>query len=226
MKHWLIKFVLLEFLPFAKFKIMNTIIKSSLERSMSYQSYRGLVRQLAEENSNTGVEKTRAFANYTKLNDKRMKRWDKTIKVSKMAQKRIAEFQHKITWLVITESWCGDAAHVIPALNKIAELNSNITLRLVLRDVNPELMDDFLTHGNRSVPKVIIIDDETGEVIHTYGPRPTEAANYVKRFKSKHGALTPDFKEDLQHWYNSDKGQNVIEDVTQFLSQLEPSACL
>ena len=67
---------------------------------------------------------------------------------------------------------------------------------------------------------------ETGEVIHTYGPRPTEAANYVKRFKSKHGALTPDFKEDLQHWYNSDKGQNVIEDVTQFLSQLEPSACL
>ncbi|WP_298531175.1 thioredoxin family protein [uncultured Algibacter sp.] len=202
---------------------MNATIKSSLERSMSYQSYRALVKQLAEDNSNTGLEKTKTYAHYTKLNDKRMKRWDKTVKVSKAALKRIAEFQHKITWLVITESWCGDAAHVIPVLNKIAVLNTNITLRLVLRDVSPELMDDFLTNGNRSVPKVICIDDETGEVIHTYGPRPTEATNYVKRFKARHGALTPDFKADLQHWYNGDKGQNVIEDVTQFLSLLEPS---
>ncbi|GGZ85263.1 thioredoxin family protein [Algibacter mikhailovii] len=203
---------------------MNTVIKSALERSISYKSYRALVKQLAKDSSSTGLEKTKAFANYTKLNDKRMARWDKTIKVPKIAQDIISEFNHRITLLVITESWCGDAAHVIPVLNKIAELNSNLSLRLVLRDENPELMDRFLTFGNKSVPKVIIIDNESGAVIQTYGPRPTEAANYVRRFKSKHGTLTPHFKEDLQHWYNNDKGQNVIQDITQLLSQLEPIA--
>lgn len=203
---------------------MNTVIKSALERSMSYKSYRVLIKQLAEDSSSTGLEKTKAFANYTKLNDKRMARWDKTIKVPKIAQDIIAEFNHSITLLVITESWCGDAAHVIPVLNKITELNSNLRLKLVLRDENPELMDRFLTFGNKSVPKVIIIDNESQAVIQTYGPRPTEAANYVRRFKSKHGTLTPHFKEDLQHWYNNDKGQNVIQDITQLLSQLEPIA--
>lgn len=205
---------------------MNTTIKSSLERSMSYQSYRELVKQLAEDNSNSGIEKTEALANYTKLNDRRMKRWDKTIQVSDVAQIRIAGFQHNITWLVITESWCGDAAHVIPALNKIAQLNTHINFRVVLKDDNPELMDAFLTNGNEAIPKLLIIDDETREVINTYGPRPTEATNYVKRFKAKYGALTPEFKEDLQHWYNSDKGQNVIEDVTLMLCKMEPSVCL
>lgn len=193
---------------------------------MSYQSYRELVKQLAEDNSNSGIEKTEALANYTKLNDRRMKRWDKTIQVSDVAQIRIAGFQHNITWLVITESWCGDAAHVIPALNKIAQLNTHINFRVVLKDDNPELMDAFLTNGNEAIPKLLIIDDETREVINTYGPRPTEATNYVKRFKAKYGALTPEFKEDLQHWYNSDKGQNVIEDVTLMLCKMEPSVCL
>ncbi|WP_136480400.1 thioredoxin family protein [Cognatitamlana onchidii] len=205
---------------------MNAIIESSLKRSMSYHSYRDLVRQLAEDNSTTGLEKTKDFAAYTKLNDKRMKRWDKTIKISKVAQKKIAEFDHKLTWLVITESWCGDAAHVIPVLNKIAELNPNIRLRLVLRDVNPELMDGFLTNGNRSVPKVIMIDDESGDVVYTYGPRPTQATGYVKRFKAKNGALTPDFKQDLQHWYNNDRGQNIIDDIVALFSQFEAVTCL
>ena len=204
---------------------MNPVIKKSIERSISYQDYRDLVKQLAEANSNTGLEKTEDLANYTKLNDKRMKRWDKTIKVSEATQQRISNFNLNISWLVITESWCGDAAHVIPALNKIAELNTNINLRLVLRDENPELMDAYLTNGNKAIPKVIIVDNETGDVLNTYGPRPSEAANYVKRFKAKYGILTPEFKEDLQHWYNKDKGQNVIDDITEILCKLEPVIC-
>ncbi len=201
---------------------MHPIIKESIDRSISYQDYRDLVKQLAETNSNTGIEKTEDLANYTKLNDRRMKRWDKTIKVSEDATQRILGFNQKITWLIITESWCGDAAHVIPALNKIAELNSNIQIKLVLRDENLELMDMFLTKGARAIAKVIMINNVTGDVIGAYGPRPSEATSYVNRFKAKHGKLTPEFKEDLQHWYNKDKGQNVINDVTELLCELEP----
>lgn len=204
---------------------MNQIIQKSLDKSISYQDYRLLVKQLANENSNTGKEKTEALANYTKLNDKRMKRWDKTIKISDTAKKKILDYNQKTTWLIITESWCGDAAHVIPALNKIAELNTNIDVKIVLRDENLELMDMFLTNGGRAIAKVVMIDNSTGEVLNTYGPRPSEATSYVNRFKAKHGKLTPEFKEDLQHWYNKDKGQNIIEDITKLLCQLQPTIC-
>ena len=205
---------------------MDIIIKNSLGKSISYQAYRDLVKQLAEDNSTTGNEKTEALVNYTKLNDRRMKRWDKTIKVTDEAINRIGAFKEPITWLVITESWCGDAAHVIPVLNKVAELNDNIDFKVVLRDENPELMDAFLTNGGRAIPKLIMLDNNTGDVLNTYGPRPSEATNYVNRFKAKHGKLTPEFKEDLQHWYNTNKGQNIIDDLIDILCELESSVCL
>ncbi|MCR8666939.1 thioredoxin family protein [Aestuariibaculum sp. M13] len=205
---------------------MKSIIKDSLDRSMSYEAYRDLVKRLAEEHSTTGAEQTKDQADFTKLNERRMKRWDKTIRIPEVSQKRISKFKQDITWLVIAESWCGDAAHVLPVLNKIAEVNPHITYRVVLRDENPDLMDAFLTKGARSIPKVIIIDDNTGEVLSTYGPRPSEATTYVQRFIAKNGKLTPEFKEDLQHWYNSDKGLNIINDVTEILCGLEAKVCL
>ncbi len=205
---------------------MSATIEESLQHSMSYQTYRDLVKQLADGNSTTGLEKTEELANYTKLNDRRMKRWDKTIKISDEDKAQIASFKESITWLVITESWCGDAAHVIPALNKVAELNDNIDFKLVIRDENLDLIDAFLTNGGRAIPKLIMVDNESGNVLKTYGPRPHEATKLVNKYKAMYGKLTPEFKEDLQHWYNNDKGQNVIQDVTEMLCELEPSVCL
>ena len=109
---------------------MDSTIKKSLEKSISYKTYRSLVKQLADGNSTTGLEKTEALINYTKLNDRRMKRWDKTVKISEEAKNKIESFNEANTWMVITESWCGDAAHVIPVINKVAELSENINLRI------------------------------------------------------------------------------------------------
>lgn len=198
--------------------LVTEIITESLKRAMSYQEYRDLVKQLVIEESTTGNEKTEALAHYTMLNDRRMKRWDKTLKISEEIKEKVSNFYGNVTWLVITESWCGDAAHVIPALNKIAELSQNIELKLVLRDKNEALMDQFLTNGGRSIAKLIMIDNKTGDVLNTYGPRPTAATKLVIDYKETHGELTPEFKEDLQSWYNKDKGQNVMSDVLKMLS--------
>ena len=205
---------------------MNNIIEESLNKSQSYQDYRASVKQLVADHSTTGNDKSEAMVNYTMLNDRRMKRWDKTIKVPQDLVDRVSEFNEKATWLVLTESWCGDAAHIMPIMNKIAELNNNIDFKVVLRDENPELMDMFLTNGSRSIPKMIMIDDESGEVVNSYGPRPSEATKIVNDYKKEHGKLTPEFKEDLQRWYNMDKGQNTMEDLTKTLCELEPSVCL
>lgn len=193
-------------------------INDSLLKSMSYSEYRNQIVDFATTNSSSGNEKTEELSNYTKLNESRMKRWDKTLKISDEVKEKVSNFKGDVTWLVLTESWCGDAAHVLPVLNKVAELSENINLRLVYRDENEGLMSNFLTNGNRSVPKLIMIDNHTGEVINTFGPRPSEVTDLVKNYISNYGLLTPEFKEELQNWYNTDKGKNTINDLLKLLN--------
>lgn len=181
---------------------IKNIIKDSLRKSQSYKEYRNFVNTLVENNSTSGNNVSQLLINYTLLNDRRMKRWDKTVKISQEVKNEIAKINDKITWLVLTESWCGDAAHLIPIMNKITELNDNIDFKVVLRDENKELMNLFLTNGSKSIPKLIIIDNASGDVLSTYGPRPSEATKMINDYINQNGMLTPEFKEDLQRWYN------------------------
>lgn len=196
---------------------LKDIIDISLKKAILYQDYRDLINELVQTNSTTGNDKSESMVNYTMLNDRRMKRWDKTVRVSDAMKNRLSKFTRNVTWLVITESWCGDAAHVVPVINKVSELHKGIDLKLVMRDENEALMDQFLTNGGKSIPKLIMIDNASQEVINSFGPRPSQVTKLVNDYKAENGYLTPEFKEDLQHWYNSDKGQNTIEDLLQLL---------
>jgi len=189
------------------------LISKSSSKAISYTEYRTLVTQLAEEGKSTGPEQTEALTNYTQLNDRRMRRWDKTLKFSEEALERIAKVNTKITWLVLTESWCGDASPSLPVMHKISELNPNISLKIILRDEHIDLMNRFLTNGGMSIPKLIAIDDTSEEVIGDWGPRSKAATKLAEDYKAEHGTLTPEFKQDLQVWYNKDKGQSVLKDL-------------
>ncbi|AZJ33366.1 MULTISPECIES: thioredoxin family protein [Tenacibaculum] len=195
---------------------MKKIIQNSLEKAFSYSEYRDLVSDLIAQGKSTGPNQSDDLLNYSKLNDKRMKRLDKTVKLTEETLAKIKDVKEPQTWLVLTEGWCGDAAQNLPVINKIAEENPNINLKLVLRDENLELMDEFLTNGGRSIPKLIALNKEN-EVINTWGPRPTEATKMVVDYKEKHGSLDADFKTDLQVWYNKNKGENTQEDLISML---------
>lgn len=197
---------------------IQAIITESLTKSMSYDQYRNLVSDLVAEGKSTGDKQSDALSNYTMLNDKRMKRLDKTGKISEDQHDQISKLERKQTWLVLTESWCGDAAQTMPFMNKIAKHNEHIDFKVVLRDDNPELMNAFLTNGSQSIPKLIMIDEETNEVIADYGPRPSIATQMVVDYKNQHGALDAEFKRDLQVWYTKDKGQNTIEDLIKMMN--------
>ena len=183
------------------------------QKTFTYNQYRDFIQQLVENQSTSGNDKTEERTNFTLLNDRRMKRLEKTIIVSDDIQKKLSQFKIKVTWLVVVETWCADGAQVLPVLNKMAKLNKVIDLKIVLRDDNETLMDKFLTNGARAIPKLIIIDKQTKEVIGTYGPRPSTVTKIVEDFKQLHGKITPEFKEDLQRWYNKDKGQTIMEDL-------------
>ncbi len=194
------------------------IIKRAIDSAMSYQEYRSLVSELAGANSNSGPLKTDALANYTQLNNKRMKRWDKTLKVSDEIKNKLVKLQQKTTWLVLTESWCGDASPSLPVMNKMAELSTNLDIKIVLRDENLDLMDLFLTNGSQSIPKLIAMDSNSHRIIGEWGPRSTMATKIVEDYKALHGKLSPELKQDLQVWYNTDKGQDILNDLAALLT--------
>ena len=196
---------------------MKNTIENSIHNSYSYEAYRTLIQELLVERKSTGPNQSEDLTNYSLLNETRMKRLDKTIKINKEIANEIQKIDEKQTWLVITESWCGDAAQNLPIIHKLAELNDKIELKLVLRDENLELMDLFLTNKSRSIPKVIILDYELN-VLNTWGPRPSFATKMVHGYKEKNGSLNAHFKQDLQVWYNKDKGKNIQEDFINLIN--------
>ena len=202
---------------------MQEIIAQSLKKAISYKGYQTLIKDLLAEGKSTGPEQSAALTNYSLLNDKRMKRLDKTINLSEVTIKKLAQIVAPQTWLVLTEGWCGDAAQNLPVLQKMADSTDKITLKIVLRDTHLPLMDLFLTDGGRSIPKLVALDKDNN-VLYSWGPRPTVATKMVADYKAEHGAVDATFKEDLQVWYNKDKGQSVQEDFIQLISNLSTTA--
>ncbi len=195
------------------------LLQEGIAKGTSYADYRLLMDSLATEGKATGPEVSEDRVNYTLLNQRRMKRLDKTLKIDQETEDKIKGFSgRKVTWLVLTESWCGDAAQALPMINKVAELNEGITLKIILRDENLDIMNRFLTHGAMSIPKLVMIDDTSGMVLGEWGSRPKVAQQMVVDYKNQHGALTPEFKEELQVWYNKDKGQHMLQDLLELLS--------
>ncbi|MBD8136647.1 thioredoxin family protein [Bacillus sp. CFBP 13597] len=85
--------------------------------------------------------------------------------------------------IVITEDWCGDAMMNIPILLNISEA-ANIETRMILRDQNLELMDQYLTNGTaRSIPIFIFIDKD-GEEKAVWGPRAPKVQEFVMKLRS------------------------------------------
>ncbi|GAB3508844.1 thioredoxin family protein [Spirosoma knui] len=145
---------------------------------------------------------------YTKLNLHRMSRLSKLTVVRPELQQALAQVTEPWTWLVLTESWCGDAAQIIPVLDRIAETSPNITFRLLLRDQNPDLMNAYLTNGGRSIPKLICLHSETLTEVGTWGPRPAGLQAQMNEWRSEKLSLD-EAVERAQRWYNADQTQST-----------------
>ncbi|SDX69155.1 Thiol-disulfide isomerase or thioredoxin [Lutibacter oricola] len=198
---------------------MNKLLKDSIEKGISYNAYRKLIKDLLAEEKSTGNIQNDDMLNYSLLNDKRMDRLDKKLKISEETVLVTKNLKKNVTFLTIAEGWCGDAAQVLPMVNKIAETSTNISLKLVLRDENEALMNRFLTNGGQAIPKIIVIDEENN-VIDSFGPRPSTATKMVADYKNEHGSLDAEFKKNLQLWYNKDKGANTEKDIVELLKAL------
>lgn len=188
---------------------------NQVTRYYSYNEYRDLVLSFAEHRITSG-EQTPEHIDATVINAQRMKRIDKQCVINDELKRVIQSLTKRYTWLLLTEAWCGDSAQNIPVMAKMAEINSNIHLKVIFRDENPQIMDAFLTNGSRAIPKLIFIGNE--QVIGSWGPRPRAIQEMVLNFKQAFPEATHDeFVTNLHLWYARDKTQAIQQEFTELL---------
>lgn len=200
---------------------MKTIISKALINSFSYSEYRKTIIDLLTIGKSTGNEQSDDLVQFSILNETRMHRLDKTIVISDDIINKLNSLKNNYIWLVLSEGWCGDAAQIMPILNKMAMAAQSIELKIVFRDENPYLMNLFLTNGSKAIPKLIVLDKKTLNVEANWGPRPKGALELIANYKAKQGKIDANAKTELQLWYLHDKGFSTQNEVSELMISIE-----
>ncbi len=121
--------------------------------------------------------------------------------------------------LIITVPKCGDSTATISVLEKYLK-DTPAEIRIVLRDDEPQLMDQFLTNGKRAIPVVIVMDAD-GNYLMRFGPRSEKAQDIFEQHREdiNEGRLeASDVRKKIRHFYARDRGKSILQDFTMKLN--------
>lgn len=200
----------------------------NFKSALSYKEYRELVDSLVTGGKTTGNSQSEKLVEFTKLNIQRMNRLDKTIQITEQTKVSLDRNGSVFHWLLIGDAWCGDCAQIIPVINKIAERsNEKVNLKIVSRDTYPDLIEVYHTNGAKAIPKLLVIDSETGEVICSWGPRPKPAQDIMLNWKENKGSISWEtFEKELHLWYAKDRGVQIINELINLIEKCEKKIML
>jgi hypothetical protein len=185
----------------------------------SYLEFKEMVADLFSDGLNTGPKQMDVLIESTKMSLQRMKKWDKIFHISPMVESNLKKIEGSWTWYVITEGWCGDASQIIPVIAKLASQNENIELKILLRDENHGIMNNYLTNGGMAIPILVAVNNDTGEATPHFGPRPKEIQERVNEYKVENPGFDKSvFNKTLHLWYAKDKGLSTQHDVLQLVN--------
>jgi|SRR5690606_5038490 len=185
---------------------------------MDFQTYLAEFGRILDDPTPPAPYDNAAYLDYARLNWSRMNRWLKKGTLSGSLIETIERIQRPQQWIVITEPWCGDAAHSVPFIQLAAQLNPLIAVNYELRDSEPFRINEYLTNGSKSIPKLVIRDSQ-GADLATWGPRPVECQKLYDQLKAENADFETQ-KVALQTWYNDDKGQSVQRELDIILAAL------
>ena len=179
---------------------------------ISFEEYLKIAEERVE------VPKTAAdneMMEYYKLGLQRMNRTLKTLHFDPLQYETLREknFQGRI--LIISEAWCGDASATVPAVVRFFEGYNEV--RIFLRDSDPSLINQFLTAGTQSIPKILILNEDFS-VKAVWGPRPAFGNELLKKFKTQPDTYPrEEFYNDLQVYYAKNRGTDVIDEILKLI---------
>jgi hypothetical protein len=158
------------------------------------------------------------YYHYTAMNLTRVTRWLKKGALIPEAVDVVNKIKTPQQWIVITEPWCGDGAHSVPFIHKMASLNSNISVAYELRDSPPHRINSYLTGSSKSIPK-LIIRDTFGNDLAIWGPRPVECQKMYDELIAQKADFET-VKTTLQNWYNKNNGIAIQQELSGILRGL------
>lgn len=181
-------------------------------QGISFEEYIQIARERLE---NPSTQQEIEYKQYYELGLQRM---DRTLKKYVPDEEQLKEltaknFDGKI--LIISEAWCGDASATVPALIKFFEGHNEV--KIFLRDNDKSLINQFLTNGTESIPKVIILDKDFN-VKNSWGPRPKYGTELLMKYKADPESYPKDnFYNDLQLYYAKNRGKDAVQEILELL---------
>lgn len=186
-------------------------LKNYWDKAVAFEEY----MHISEVRATDNPDKNDYYQNYYDLGLQRMQRTLKTYKNDIEQQKQLESKNFNGKILIISEPWCGDASATVPAISKFFEGKNEV--RVFLRDSDPTLIEQFLTDGAQSIPKVLILSEDFG-VTATWGPRPQYGLELLKKFKENPEAYPKEeFYNDLQVYYAKNRGKDAIQEILNLL---------
>jgi hypothetical protein len=131
---------------------------------------------------------------------------------------RAARVRHPWHLLVLSEDWCGDSINTLPVIARLTEAQPLIDMRIVGRDVNPDLIDSHLTGLSKSIPVIILLDEDFNE-IGWWGPRPGTLQAWV----TESGLALPKDERyrQVRTWYARDHGKTAVNELLELMEKAE-----
>lgn len=192
---------------------------SVIKSFISYDEYkRQFNQQVSVNDVNSLSENDREYFEYRKLNFQRTLRVEKTFTPSEETNKTFSSIANIQKWFVITESWCGDSAQSLPVIASLAALSDKIEFNIVLRDLNPEFMNLYLTNGGKSIPKLVVFDKD-GHELFNWGPRPEEAQSLFYNLKEQ-GKDKTEIITEIHLWYAKNRGKEVEKEIIELIQKV------
>lgn len=124
--------------------------------------------------------------------------------------------------IVITEPWCGDSLAIFPTLIKFFENFDTVDIRVVPRDENHDLMNQYLTNGGMAIPKFVVMDENFNELFN-WGPRPADVQQIFEDHRAdiEAGKIEKaEVHKKIRRFYAKDRGKTIL---TEFLGKVEES---
>lgn len=192
---------------------MSIQILQEIKDYYSYTDFLQLCSDLLKEGKTTSNSDQKGYVSYAQINFEQMEYWNAAEWVPQKLRDQLKSLPAQ-TWYVITEGWCGDSAAILPIIYQMSTFANDVSLKIILRDTHPEAIDLYLTNGGRSIPKLVVTENNVEK--GNWGPRPVACQQLHRALSDAHTPF-PQMVEQIEEWYKNDKGQQIMDEISKMI---------
>jgi Thioredoxin len=126
-------------------------------------------------------------------NRERLEENEKRVDLAKVDVAAFRALPRPVKVLVLAEDWCGDVIANLPVLGRLAQESGKLDVRILLRDQNDDIMQQYLNKGQfKSIPVFIFLDEDFKELGH-WIERPASVTEVRAKKRKEIFAAHPEF---------------------------------